>query len=448
MSERTKKYRSGPLRVYLECFGCQMNASDTEFIGSLFEEEGAAVTQDPSDSDVILVNTCSVREKAETRAVGRLNDLSRHGAVLVACGCMAQRLGEELFDMVPGLDIVAGPDCYRALPKAVESARNEGLRSSLTREDAGADYPGAPGASSSPSRFLTITRGCENFCTYCIVPYVRGRVRSRAPESILDDIRSLKRAGAKAVTLLGQNVMAWNCGGEGFTGLLSRVVEETSIERIRFLTTHPRDLDAGIFRLMAESDRVCPHLHLPVQSGSDRILEAMNRGYTRDRFLSAVEEARRVIPELAVSTDVIVGFPGETGDDFERTLDVVRKVRFDSAFTFKYSPRRGTAAFELEDDVPIGEKKRRLRVLNGEILRIRREILESHLGTRQEILLDGKVQKGEYQFLKGRTPHFRNVLVKEEGLQVGCMAEVILNDINNFTYSGEVISRRWPACGS
>ena len=430
-------------KVYLECFGCQMNAFDSEVLESMLEGEGFGISKDPSDADAILVITCSVRENAERRAIGRLNDLSRHkNTVLIVCGCMAQRLGDRLFDLVPALNIVAGPDSYSLLPSAISRAIAGEDRKVLVEEDGSVTYRLRSVAGSSPSRYLSITRGCENYCSYCIVPYVRGSVRSKETKAVIEDLQLLAGTGAKEVTLLGQNVMAYQSGDLGFVRLLEKILEETDIERIRFLTTHPRDVNDGVFRLMAKNNRICPHIHLPFQAGSDRILSEMNRGYTRSAYLDIVDRARELRPDIAFTTDIIVGFPGETDSDFNETLDIVERVRFDSAFTFKYSPREGTVAAALEDDVPSDVKKSRLEVLNAAIQRIRRELMADCIGSVEEILLDARVKKGEYQFLKGRTPHFRNVLIDDDIGNLGDVLSVVLKELNNFTFMGEEITGR------
>jgi tRNA-2-methylthio-N6-dimethylallyladenosine synthase len=428
------------MRFYCESFGCQMNAYDTEVISTLLENEGCIPVAEPENADVIIVNTCSVRGHAEERAVGRLNDLSRHeGAILVACGCMAQRLENELFRLVPGLKAVAGTDSYHRLYAMIHSIRDGGERIADTTVDGKTTYGLLRPVTGGPSRYISITRGCENYCTYCIVPYLRGSVRSKDPDDIVREIEGMVAGGASEVTLLGQNVMAYEHAGLDFPGLVRRVIGETGVRRLRFLTTHPRDLDQAVFGIMARNERVCPHLHLPVQSGSDRILGMMRRGYTRAGYLEKLEQSRKIIPGLAVTTDIIVGFPSESESDFEDTLALVEEAMFDAAFTFKYSPREGTAAAGLEDDVPIEAKRERLARLNELVKSIRRSILEKHLDTVTEILLDDVVKKGEYHFVKGRTPHFRNVLIPGEGKRVGDFVTVRLRELRNFTYLADEI---------
>jgi tRNA-2-methylthio-N6-dimethylallyladenosine synthase len=432
-----------PLRVYCESFGCQMNAYDTDVIESILEERGHAIVRTPDAADCIIVNTCSVRDHAEQRAIGRLLDLSRHrDAVLVVCGCMAQRLGSALFDLVPAVRIVAGTDSYALLPDAIAAAVREGGRFAFLEMDEAGAYEGpASKANGGVSRYVSITKGCENYCSYCIVPYLRGKVRSRSADSIIRETSSVVAGGAKEVTLLGQNVIAYRDGGIDFCGLAGRILAETEVSRLRFLTSHPRDVDAAVFELMAVEKRFCSHIHLPVQAGSDRILAAMNRGYTRETYLGKLREARRIVPGIAVTTDIIVGFPSETDDEFGQTLDLVREARFDAAFTFQYSPRSGTAASAMSDDVSAGKKKERLLALNGVVQEERARILQAQLGNRAEILLDGAAQKGEYRPLKGRTAEFRNVLVPPDGLKDGDIVPVVLKRLVNFTFEGELAAR-------
>jgi tRNA-2-methylthio-N6-dimethylallyladenosine synthase len=432
------------LKIYCESFGCQMNVYDSERIVSLLEKRGHSIVGSPEAADCIVVNTCSVREHAEQRALGRLRDLSRHhGATIVVCGCMAQRLGTTLFDLVPAVRIVAGTSAYGLLPDAIMEAVESGGRLALLAGSAD-DYPvsGASGREGRVSRYVAIVKGCENYCSYCIVPYLRGSVQSRGAESILEEIALLVDRGAREVTLLGQNVIAYRHGATGFTGLAKRVLEETGVRRLRFLTSHPRDIGADVFELMASNRRFCSHIHLPVQAGSNRILAAMNRGYTRERYLEKVREARSIVPEIAITTDIIVGFPSETDADFRETLDIIREARFDAAFTFQYSPRSGTAASLLTDDVPPELKRERLRLLNAAVQEVRGAILRTQLGADAEILLDGAVQKGEYGFLKGRTPQFRNVLVPGGHVQEGDIVHVLLKRLVNFTFEGEVAAER------
>jgi tRNA-2-methylthio-N6-dimethylallyladenosine synthase len=439
-----------PLKIYCESFGCQMNAYDTDVLASLLRERGHAIVDSPDEADCIIVNTCSVREHAEQRAIGRLRDLSRHrGAAIAVCGCMAQRLGAALFDLVPAVRIVAGTARYTRLAEAITASVQGGGRVTLlgVEGDDVREAP-APHATGRVSRYVSIIRGCSNYCSYCIVPYLRGGERSRSADSIVREISALVAKGAKEVTLLGQNVIAYRDGGTGFAALAERVLAETAVERLRFLTSHPRDVDAAVFDLMARNGRFCSHIHLPVQAGSNRVLAAMNRGYTRETYLAKLREARRIVPGIAVTTDIIVGFPSETDEEFGETLDLVREAGFDAAFTFQYSPRAGTAAGELPDDVTPARKRERLFALNDAVREARARILSAQLGTGTEILLDGALQKGEYRFLKGRTPEFRNVIVAPGNLNEGQIVPVVLKRLVNFTFEGEVAGGNQPRAGA
>lgn len=429
---------------YIESFGCQMNVYDSEVIASILLENGYGAVSSPEDADVILVNTCSVREHAENRAIGRLTDLSRYrDAILAVCGCMAQRMGERLFKLVPGVHVVSGTDSYERLPAVVGQVLETGGRYTLLERDDCITYSLRPTTSHcSATRYLSITRGCENYCSYCIVPFLRGSVRSKDPATILREVSSMGAGGAKEITLLGQNVMAYRAGKINFPDLIENIINVTDIPRLRFLTSHPRDIRFEIFDLMAREKRVCPHIHLPLQSGSDRILQLMNRGYTGRQYLDIVRRARETVPDLAITTDIIVGFPSETESDYHETVDLVEKVRFDAAFTFKYSPREGTAAASMDDDVPAAVKKERLHDLNETIGEIRREVLRGQLGSETEIVLDGSVQKREYHFWKGRSPHFRNVLISSNHVREGDIVRVRLRELRNFTFIGEELARR------
>jgi len=433
--------------VYFESFGCQMNAYDTEVLISKLLTRGFRKVDEPESADVIVVNTCSVREHAEKRAIGRLHELSRmQMSLLVVCGCMAQRMKDKLWKEIPSIDIIAGTESYNQLPDEIESSllssKHKSLIVDLTSKDTYCIENGVK-VSSSVSRYLSITRGCNNYCSYCIVPYLRGKVRSKSPEVILREINQIESEGAKEVTLLGQNVSSYRYNKISFTHLLTMILKETGLQRIRFVTTHPGDVDFRIFELMASDRRLCPHIHLPIQSGSNRILEKMKRGYTVERYLSIVQKAREIVPDIAFSTDIIVGFPGETEEDFIRTIEVIETVRFDSAFTFKYSPREGTVASRLEDDVPLDVKKERLQRLNEKVQSIRKDILESFIGKEDEILLDGTLKKGENRLLRGRTPHFRNVLLfDQDEKKIGETVKVKLKELKGFTFFGEILNGR------
>ncbi|MDZ7859949.1 MAG: tRNA (N6-isopentenyl adenosine(37)-C2)-methylthiotransferase MiaB [Candidatus Krumholzibacteriota bacterium] len=430
-------------KIYLKSFGCQMNAFDTEMIGALLTEGNSRIIKDPQEADIIIVNTCSIRKHAETRAINHLHKLSKiNNAILAVCGCMAQRMGVELKKIVPGIDIISGPDNYKELVSILSGDLDKISNTMLLERNHAATYKLPERCNkeqSKTSKFLSITRGCENYCTYCVVPYLRGHLRSKAPDIVINEIQRMHGNGVKEITLLGQNVMAYQYGGVDFTSLMELILDETDIPRIRFLTTHPKDIRMKLFRLMSADSRVCNHIHLPLQSGSNRILKLMGRKYTREDYISSVEEARKIVPDLAITTDIIVGFPTEDESDFEKTMDLVEYTRFDSAFTFKYSPREGTAAYRMDDNVSIDTKKKRLERLNKRVKEIRYDIFRKLNGRKFKILLDGRTKKGKNHYIKGRTTHFRNVNVNPGSLKEGEFINVKLKKLEGFTFIGEEI---------
>jgi len=410
------------MRFYIETFGCQMNKLDSEVLSGLLEGAGLSPSDSPEDADVVLVNTCSVREHAEQRVLERLRRLARWkrerpGRILGVVGCMAQRMGWELLTDVPHLDLVAGPDSYNKLPDVLE---RRDLPVVLVEQD-GELYEGVePRREGGVRAWVAIMRGCDNFCSYCIVPYVRGRERSRPHRSVVAEVEELARESYKDVTLLGQNVNSYCDGEVDFAGLL-RLVDRAGVPRVRFLTSHPKDLSEEVLRAMAECPSLCEHLHLPIQSGSDRVLQLMRRSYTVERYIRIVEEARGLILDISITTDILVGFPGETEEDFERTLEVIRYVQFDDAYMYRYSPRPGTLAAQFPDDVPEEEKLRRL----DEVIRLQREITwrvnERLVGSEVEVLIEAPAKRDG---MLGRTRTDKPVVVRGEGLKVGDFVKV------------------------
>ncbi len=348
--------------VYIETYGCQMNKLDSENVSAVLRGAGFTVVEDMREADVILLNTCGVRENAENRIHGRIGELSslrkdRPDLIFGVIGCMAQRLGSDLLSNT--VKVVAGPDSYRRLPDLIRVA---GRRGAI---DVGLDtaetYDGIEPERESPfSAWVAVTRGCDNFCSYCIVPYTRGRERSIPADRVIGEIERLHAEGFREVTLLGQNVNSYRDDGVDFADLLDRAAG-TGIGWVRFLTSHPRDLSRRVLEVMEMRENVCSHLHLPLQSGSDRVLAAMNRGYSASWYVEKVEEARELVPEISVTTDLIFGFPGETGEDYRDTLSVMERVRFDFAFLYRYSEREGTPACSFPDPVPEKERIERLK---------------------------------------------------------------------------------------
>lgn len=377
---------------YIKSYGCQMNLLDSQLAAGILTQEGYLPTDDPSQAGVILVNTCAVRGHAEQRALGRIRDLLRYKennsrVKFVVMGCMAQRFGEELFKLAPGVDIVTGPDSYRKLPGLLENLDHSPIVSlKLNSEESYSKVVAQ--REKGISAFVSVMRGCDNFCSFCIVPLVRGRERSRPPEEIAAEVRTLVTQGFKEVTLLGQNVNSYHWEGTDFPSLLWRLNQIEGLGRIRFTTSHPKDLFPNLLEAIQGAGKVCEHLHLPLQSGSDHILQRMNRGYTLKDYLRIVEEARRIIPDLALTTDLITGFPGEKEEDFQRTVEVMKEVSFDSSFSFKYSPRPGTKAAGFADDVPPQVKAERLTVLIELQRRITAKRNQALVGTTQEVLVE------------------------------------------------------------
>jgi tRNA-2-methylthio-N6-dimethylallyladenosine synthase len=414
--------------VYIETYGCQMNLADSELIRGHLARAGYAAATDPAEADVILLNTCAIREHAEERIIGRLGALAQHKvrrpAVQIGlAGCMAQHVRDRLLDRMPHLDFVAGPDSYRRLPALLGSDAFVDVR--LDRDETYADI--APTREAGVRAWITIMRGCDKFCTFCIVPYVRGRERSVPADAVLEQVREAAAHGYREVVFLGQTVNAYRDGTTDFGALLRAADGVGDLHRIRFTSPHPSDMNASAIEAMATCPKVCPYLHLPLQSGSTPVLESMQRGYTTDEYLALVERLRAAIPGLALSTDIIVGFPGEGERDFEATLALMRAVRFDSAFMFKYSPREYTKAAKWEETVSDSEKAHRLQAVIALQEEIAAEINAGLVGTEVEVLVEGPARRRE-GWLAGKTPHFKTAVFPSRGAGVGELARVRVVD--------------------
>ena len=401
---------------YIETYGCQMNVRDSETIAGLLQEMGYRPADNKDDASVILFNTCCVRDHAEKRLLANIGALKERkeadpDLILGICGCMMQQtdVAKKVMRRFPFVNFVFGTNVLWRLPELMLSALN-GERLILTSEEGFAICEGLPAQRSNPfSAFVNITFGCDNFCSYCIVPYVRGRERSRELLEVVAEVRSLAEQGITEITLLGQNVNSYGKGmGVDFADLLKAVNGVDGIRRIRYMSSHPKDLTPRLMTAIAENDKVCHHMHLPVQSGSTAILERMNRRYTRDGYLKLVEDLRRTVPDIELTTDVIVGFPGETDRDFEDTLSLMDQVGYAAAFTFKYSPRKGTRAAEAEDQIPEQVKKERLKRLNDLQARKTAENNRKYLGHRGEVLIEG-FDKREQTVLFGKLDTFKMV---------------------------------------
>jgi tRNA-2-methylthio-N6-dimethylallyladenosine synthase len=407
-------------RVFIETYGCQMNVADSELIGGVLRGAGYAAAAHPEDADVILLNTCAIREHAEERVLRRLADLARFKHArpelrLGLLGCMAQHNRAALAEKAPWLDLVAGPDSYRRLPELLGRVRfdpeQQAAKQQVARIDVRLDRAEtyadiAPSHEGGVRAYVTAMRGCDRFCAFCVVPYVRGRERSVPPEAILADIRGLAARGVREIVLLGQTVNAYRFGDTDFGRLLHLVAKVDGVERIRFTSPHPSDMSDSVIEAMATEPKVQPSLHLPVQSGSDRVLAAMERGYTVDEYLRLVERMRAGI---ALSTDIIVGFHGEEDADFRATLELMAALRYDSAFSFKYSLRENTRAYKLGDTVSDEEKGRRLVEVIALQERVSAERNRALAGKRFAVLVEGPARRGG-GMLAGKTPQFKTAV--------------------------------------
>lgn len=443
MSEETKRSEMAPRKVYIRTLGCQMNELDTETIAGLFERDGWALTDFEHEADLVVFNTCAVRQHAEDRVWGALFALKERAArepgfgVAVA-GCMAQARAAEIARRCPWVRVVCGTRSFDRLPALVAQAEREGGTLIDIATDGGPHTAGLPRRRGGRLKgFVAAMRGCDNYCAYCIVPYVRGGEVSRPPGEVVAEAGRLAHDGCREVMLLGQNVNRYSSEGVSFAGLLRKVGAVEGLLRVRFMTSHPRDFSEELLDAMAETPRVCPHLHLPLQSGSDRILSLMNRGYTRARYLLLVERLRERMPGIAVTTDLIAGFPGETEEDLQETIRAMEEIRFDDAFVFKYSDREGTRAARMGPKVPPEEIARRhatlLKLQGG----INAEKHAATAGTGVEVLVEG-VSRRNPNRLFGRTAENRRVVFAGEQGLTGRLVHVIITDTTPITLIGEV----------
>jgi tRNA-2-methylthio-N6-dimethylallyladenosine synthase len=405
--------------VFIRTFGCQMNRYDSERLVEILGKHHFELVDDYRGADLVFINTCTVRDKAEQKAfsyLGRLKGLkSRRPELVIALGgCVAQQYGEALLKRVPHLDLVVGTHSISKVPAMLTRYESTGARQALT--DFSYDFGDDPDGRSECfqtgiSAYVTIMRGCDNYCSYCIVPMVRGKEKSRPSDEVLREVESLVDRGVREVTLLGQNVNSYGQGASrelDFAGLLQRIDQVPGLLRIRFTTSHPKDLSPRLMRCFSDLESLCPHIHLPVQSGADHILQLMNRGYTRDHYLSLIADLRQIRQDIAVSSDMIVGFPGETEQDFEQSLSLLEEVRFDALFSFKYSDRPRTAATGLGNKVPEEVKLHRLQTLQRLQEGLTLEKNKAQVGDIPRVLVEGPSQVGGSQ-LSGRTPHHRVV---------------------------------------
>ena len=431
--------------VYVETYGCQMNVSDTELMLGKLAESGYEEVAEPDNADVILINTCAIRDHAEQRVIGRLGEMKsrmKRDAVVGVTGCMAQRLGSQLLDRVKHVSLVIGPDGYRDLPALIDSAR-AGVRATATEFDLEEHYEDfTPRRFDGVKAWIPVQRGCDYKCTYCIVPTTRGPERSRQLAEVTRETEAVVASGISEIVLLGQTVNSYFDGVHDFADLLRAVGGVAGIRRLRFTSPHPNDFTERVIRAMVETESVCEHVHLPMQSGSTRTLKRMLRRYTREGYLECVDELRSAIPNVSLTTDIIVGFPGETEEDFEETLSVVRAVGFDDAYTFKFSPRDGTPAtrFPASETVSDEIASDRLARLIATVRAGMRERNLKLLGERREVLVEKAARRGG--LLQSRTRDFRTVMIPGDASVIGKYLTVELTGTTGSTFIGKTVGQR------
>jgi tRNA-2-methylthio-N6-dimethylallyladenosine synthase len=424
-----------------------MNMADTEIVLSIMHDAGFNRTEMLSSADVLLINTCAVRDNAEQRIIGRLGDFNHYKktnphVIVGVLGCMAERVRKELMELGDFVDLVVGPDEYRKLPELITAADDgeKGIAVKLSRVEKYDDI--IPFRTEGISAWVSIMRGCDKFCSYCVVPFTRGRERSRSLASIVSEMEDLSRRGFKEITLLGQNVNSYSDGAFDFADLLVAVAEVDRKMRVRFMTSHPQDMSEKLVDAIASQENICHYIHLPVQSGSNRILELMNRTYTRDQYLHLVRKIKERIPDVSLSTDIISGFPTETEDDHKQTLELLREVEFDGAYTFKYSPREKTKAWHMGDDVSEELKNRRL----SDIIDLQRDISfrrnNTMIGNTVKVLVEGLSKKSVHEFC-GRTDTNKMVIFPKNGDAIGDTIDIRIERANSATLFGLQIGQQF-----
>jgi tRNA-2-methylthio-N6-dimethylallyladenosine synthase len=427
-------------KVYIETYGCQMNVSDSELVGGILGQWGCTFTNEIADADVILVNTCAIRDHAEQRIHGRIGLFQRYkrekpGLVIGVLGCMAERLRATLVEQETPVDIVVGPDEYRKLPTLVAQAfhGDKGIATRLSRVETYDDI--VPLRTDGVCAWISVMRGCDKFCTFCVVPFTRGRERSRTLKSVVQEVAALAAGGFREVTLLGQNVNSYRDADHDFADLLSNVAGVDKNLRVRFATSHPQDMSDKLIETIAGHDNICKYIHLPVQSGSDRILQLMNRTYTVAHYLNLLGNIRRAMPGASITTDIISGFPTETETDHQMTLELMQRVGYDGAYTFAYSPRENTKAWYMRDTVPAVEKGRRV----NEIVQAQHEISlalnRRKVGAIETVLVEGPSKKSAHEFM-GRTDTNKTVVFPRTSEEVGEYIEVQIGRANSATLFG------------
>jgi len=431
---------------HITTFGCQMNEHDSEVIDGLLTERGFSSVKERKDASIVIINTCSVRDNADKRFFGTLGQLKKRkesdpSFIVCVCGCMMQqqRVVDTIKAKYPWVDVIFGTNSIHHIPELIEKVAIEKEKVVDIIENTEEIVEGLPAKRLFDHKALVnIMFGCNNFCTYCIVPYTRGREKSRASESIVDEVKVLVADGVKEIMLLGQNVNSYDGNGTSFAELLKMLNDVDGLERIRFMTSNPKDLSDELIEAFAVCDKLCRNLHLPIQSGSNRVLKRMNRKYTREDYLKLIEKLRKTVPDITLSTDIIVGFPGETNEDFEETLSIVKEVEYDSAFTFIYSIRKGTPAEKFEDQIEESEKHRRFDLLVNAVNEISEKKNKAYQDRVEKVLVDG-VSKNDKSTLTGRTDGFKLVNFAGKKELIGSLVDVKITDAKTFSLFGEVI---------
>jgi tRNA-2-methylthio-N6-dimethylallyladenosine synthase len=433
-------------RIYVETYGCQMNAADTEIVYGIMNKNGFPKTDKIQQADIILLNTCSIREHAEARIYQRLNELknlkrSNPSRIIGVIGCMAERLKHDLMDKTGIVDLIVGPDEYRKIPALIDNlidTGEKGIAVRLSRVETYDDI--TPVRKEGITAWISVMRGCDKFCSFCVVPFTRGRERSRNIISIVNEVKQLWNEGFREVTLLGQNVNSYCSNGYDFSDLLSGCAVAAPEMRIRFTTSHPQDLSVKLIQTIASHKNICKYIHLPLQSGSNRILDLMKRNYSVEHYMDIIQMTRRYIPEVSFSTDIIAGFPTETDADHRMTLDIMKEIRYDGAFMFRYSAREHTKAYEMKDSVDEETKTHRLM----EIIELQRSVSEelnkNMEGNKYEILVESLSRKSD-NMLMGRTDGNKSVIIPKNGTTIGEKVMVKIVNSNSATLFGELVDR-------
>ena len=436
---------------YIETYGCQMNVSDTEIVNSILMEEGMEPVNEPEEAEVIFINTCSIRENAEERVWNRLKEFKAlkrkrkdRDMTVGVLGCMAERIREQIMEKEELVDLVVGPDAYRDLPKLLSDVEDgqKAANTILSLEETYADIKPVRRNDNGVSAFVTIMRGCDNMCAFCVVPFTRGRERSRTAESIIEELQQLSDQGYKEVTLLGQNVNSYDDGDHSFADLMYKASQVDPEMRIRFSSPHPKDFPEELLEIIAEQPNLCNYIHIPAQSGNNEVLERMRRPYTREQYLDLVEKMRDIIPGVTLSTDIITGFCGETEEEHEDTMSLMAEVKYDLAYMFAYSERgRTLAQRKYEDDVPEDVKKRRLSEIIEQQMNIQEELNKKEIGRRHLVLVEGTSKRSDEQ-LCGRTDTNKMVVFdRPNHIKKGDYVEVTISDCTSATLMGDFIKK-------